>query len=90
MTDDAINRPINRPIDLNTGKPMEPVGWQPGLDWEVRDGFAELYDVTWSGDMRVATVRARSPRLLCLKMFVAQWRYRRAAKHHTGAHREAN
>lgn len=58
-------------------EPSEPVGWHPGLDWEVGEGFAELYDVTWSGDMHVGTVSSRHWPILRLKMLVAQWRYRR-------------
>lgn len=67
----------------DSSAPIEPVGWQPGLDWEVREDYAELYDVTWNGDKHVRTVRSRNWALLALKMFVAQWRYR----HHGSKHR---
>ena len=68
-------------INRDTGEPIEPMGWRPGLDWEVYDDSeppfrADLY----SADTLLVSVTAATRVGLRLRMALAQWRCRRAQR----------
>lgn len=65
-------------FDRATGEPAEPLGWQPGLDWEVSAEQGGLRADLYSADRLLESVTARSRLGLQLRMIATGWKYRRA------------
>lgn len=64
---------VYRQNDDGSWSPAEPMGWQPGLDWEVSRSPDGYLAVLLHRDRELATVRGRRKLWLHARMTVVHW-----------------